>query len=492
MERFKVNARELANRAWARLAALRARFAASRAGIKWAALPPRTQRLVAGGGAGVLALVLVAGLVLGPLSGHGAGSQGGSAGTPGVAAVSPSESAVASASPVANATPVAAKVLATVDCGDGTSPAVAGGRLYVLCDDDDENSVNSTKAIAIDLASGNVVKNYKLPISDKFEPDSLFVDGGLWVGATDSEQSGDDQYETVRLDLTSGSKKSDLKGIELIADLGGTIVATDEGGTPYKINAATGAKSFWNSNNVQTVVEDDSAVAKCGFLWDLSSELGGLAGVDLANGKATTMAVSVGGGFIVDVLQSGKTCWAEIGTSPNQKADSSGGSEVIAQLGATCMGPASQPVAQTYQVGDTFWEILSDGISQVDPAGRKVGPTYLVNTNEYGWLTLADGQVWLATSAGLARLDIPVDQMAPAPTPASLSCAGIGEGPVDDGPIPTDSPSPSPSPSPSLSPSPSISPSPSPAPTGTPVATATASPTNSPAPSVSPDVSVAP
>jgi len=488
MERFKANAREFVVRA-------RARFAASRAGIKWAALPQRTQRLIAGGSAGVLVLLLVAGLVLGPLSGHGSGTSGGAAGTPGVAAASNTEasnSAAASASPAANATPVAAKVLASVDCGDGTSPKVAAGRLYVLCDDDDENSVNPTKAIAIDLATGKVVKNYKLPFSDEFEPDLLFVDGGLWVSATISEQSGDDTYETVRLDLASGSKKTDLKHIGLVDDIGGTLVATDEDGNPYKVNAATGAKSFWNSTNVQTVVEGDSAVAKCGFLWDLSSELGGLAGVDLANGKATTMAVSVGGGFIVDVLQSGKTCWAEIGTSPNQKADSSGGSEVIAQLGATCMGAASQPVAQTYQVGDTFWEILSDGISQVDPAGRKVGPTYLVNTKDYGWLTLADGQVWLATIDNLVRLDIPVDQMAPAPTPASLSCAGTGEGPIDDKPIPTDGPTPSPSASPSASASPSISPSPSPAPTSTPVATATASPTNSAAASESPDASVAP
>jgi hypothetical protein len=487
MERAKANARQFVVRA-------RARFAASRAGIKLAALPPRTQRLIAGGGAAALVLVLVAGLVLGPLFGHGAGGKGASAATSAVAVASSSESPTASASPTANAGPIDAKVLATVDCVGGKSPVVYGGRLYVICDD----GPDSTKAIAIDLASGKVVKNYELDFSDGVSPDTLIVDGGLWVGATGAVVGADKyvtfNFDTVRLDLTSGSTESDLTDMELIGDIGGTIVVTDEDGNPYKINAATGARSFWNSTNVATVADNYSVAAKCGSLWDVSGLSDGLVGVDLANGKATTIDVNVGGGSVVAVLQSGTTCWAEIDSSRNNSDDAFSDLTVMAQLGPTCMGVASRQTFSfsTFEVGDTFWEILSNGISQVDPVAGKVGPTYLVTTSAEGWVTLADGQFWLATDDSLVRLDIPVDQMAPAPAPASLSCVGKGHGPVDDKPIPTDSPSPSPSPSPSLSPSPSISPSPSPAPTGTPVATESPSPTSSATASESADASVAP
>jgi len=365
-----------------------------------------------------------------------------------------------------------------------------------MCFDDE-----SVKVIAIDLASDKVVKTYKLPFSAKFDADTLIVDGGLWVGATDVEGPPQSDptftYETVRLDLASGSRKTDLKHMELIADLEGTIVATDEDGLPYKINAATGAKSLWNSTNVQSVVENEFASAKCGSLWDLSGESDGLVGVDPATGKATTIPLSVDGGKVVDILQSGKTCWVEIDTSPSS-GDPYSDPATLAQLGPTCMGPASRQsfTYSTYEVGGTFWEILAGGISQVDPVAGKVGPTYWVPTSNDGLVTLADGQFWLATDKSLVRLDIPVDQMAPAPTPVSLTCAGSGNGPVDDEPIPTDSPTQSPSPSPSssasASASPSISSTPSPTPTGTPVATATASPTNSPAPSESADASAAP
>jgi hypothetical protein len=160
VDSIKVRLRAIATRCRETGSRAHARFAASRAGIRWAALAPRTQRIAAAGGAGVLVLVILGALVLGPLSAHGAGgSSSHSSSAPGIAAASGSSAASASASVGPTATvgpPRAAAVLATIACdADWTTPVVSAGRMYVSCS-------NGTQVIAIDLATDKVAKTYKI------------------------------------------------------------------------------------------------------------------------------------------------------------------------------------------------------------------------------------------------------------------------------------------------------------------------------------------
>jgi hypothetical protein len=480
------------------LTAVRARVAASGLGIKWAALPVRTRRMAAGGGAGVLVLVVLAGLVLGPLSSHGANGPA-ATGTPGIATASASASSIASASmsasELASASPtpqgsddgVSPRVPAVLASVAGCSPdqtVTSGGRLYVSCG-------FGSKVVAIDLATDAVAQTYALNNPWAGEPGAgptnMIVDNGLWVSLP-LGGAGDD---VRRFDLASGKQiatgqqSKDLIG-SMIADISGTIWVSRANGGIVKVNTATGTTSPAGPNAAGLLSNRDEFVTSaCGMFWGQIAKNGEIVRVNPATDVLTQMGSSSNGypltsmytyqsdGSLVDVVQAGGTCWGAVNSTTNP-VDVPGVQGVfLFRLGTSCGDMETDWIASDpYVLGDTFWVVSDDGtyINQVEPFGGKEGRHWLAPidpTTQGNWIFTPNGQVWSANDAGLSRLDIPLNKMKPGATPKKMSCPKpvatpkpVASAPASANTTPTPTPTPMPTPTPTPSPEPTDSPAP--------------------------------
>jgi len=487
MKRFSVRMRALWARSRELLKRARARWAASRLGLRWAALPRRSQRVIAGGGAGVLVLVLVAGLVLGPLSPP----------TLSRAVNSPSLAlapATASASVLVASMPSATTTLESP--GDGFAPSVlarpgyctpdsepepvaSGGRLYVSCD-------SWTKIVAVDLATDTVAKIYTLTydptdVDTRFE--TMVVDQGLWLSTG---------VGVERIDLTTGAVVALLKGMTLVGDFSGTLLVVDADGNLFHVNPATAKKSAWSAPDManqlmklQDGSDDDLDydVVACGMIWVWGAGSDSIYRLNPADGTVTDMGNAKVQGWPMDIVQLGDTCWAVL----QGKSD---GLE-LARLGTSCVDMVTSEFGDNTEawwvVGNTLWLSVVDpsiksgdasALAEVEPFGGKIGRIWdLPLLVENAWIIEADGQVWVGNQygyPGFARVDLPIDVMTPGPTPATLAC------------VPLPAP---PSPNVGVSPSPSSSNSASPSLTAAPTAAPTPAPTPSPVGSTSPSPS---
>ena len=391
---------------------------------RWAAIAPRTQGIVIGAGSCGLVFAILGALLLGPLSGHGAS---GPAATPRIAAASPSATPAAAASGSASVSPSASSsasprpqgsddgvsprvpsVLATVDCKpDYTPPVSSGGRLYVSCS-------AGVKVVAIDLATDKIAQTYLLNGPVPTPPNLMIVDRGLWL----SFASADIQY-VERLDLGTGLRTTEFQDSTLLADTSGTIWMSNGYGDIMKVNPAKGTSSISHSTNAVAVLGDSTEFvnAACGMIWGQNA-----AGDILRVNPATDALIDMGRpqdtDALVTVLQSGSTCWGVLDT-----LDGSG--EVLARLGTSCADMVTSKIdSDPSLVGDTYWLFSEDGtyINQVEPFGGAQGRHWLVPTIRDGWVTTANGQVWIANLDGLTRMDIPLDKMSPGAAPRTLSC----------------------------------------------------------------------
>jgi hypothetical protein len=462
------------------------RWATSRAGIGWAALPPRTKRIAAGECACVLILVIIAGLVFGPFSGHRAN---GPVATPAIAAASaplPSETDSSSALPDTSSAPSATvdfsprapNVLASIrDCSPDAAPTpvTSGGRLYVSCD-------AWTKIVAIDLATDTVAKIYTIsdtPYDMESRFDRVVVDQDLWLNTAVGAE---------RLDLTTGAILTQFKGMRMVGEFSGTLLMVDADGNLVHVNPATAKKSAWSApsvaNELMKLQDDPTSnyeVVACGMIWIWGMGSDSIDRLNPANGKVTDMGNANVAGWPMDVVQLGDTCWAVL------RAKS--GDVVLARLGTSCADMVTSDFdgnADWWVVGDTLWLTVlvqsaalgyPTALVQFEPFGGKKGRIWEVpvGVGGDGWITSAGGQVWVGNateSAGLTRVDIPLDQMTPGPTPKTLACVA-----------------------PKASPSPSASATPTATASATPTATATTSPspspsgTDSPTPTPTPETS---
>jgi hypothetical protein len=449
------------------------------------------QKTAAGAGAGALVLILVAGLVPGPLSSHGsngpigprpriaAASESAAVSSSASVAASAAQSVAASASASQSATvgpPQIAEVLSTVSCDPDWTQVTADGRLYVSCSD-------GAQIIAIDLATDEVARTYKVTRPYNNPPDEMIVDGGLWLSFSNDEGT---QFDVQRLDLTTGAKSVEFKNSVLIGEVGGTIVMADKGKNLYKVNPANGTRTAWPTDAQGTVGDPTQYVpVACGKLWDLGQR-DSIGRVDPASGEEIYLD-DTGPNGAWDVVQTGDTCWGVFDSNPSTTPDTD--PFVLTQLGSTCMGTTGAKfTGEPFVLGDAFWEIVGNQATELDPITGKLGSTWILPSINDEWLTLAEGQVWLADDSGVHRLDVQLDQMTHEPSSFALVCPA---------PAPTDSPSPSPSPSDSASPSemptagvtPTPTPTPSPTPTPTPLPSPSPSPSPSPTPSPTPTTS---
>jgi hypothetical protein len=476
-----------------RLAAISARIAASGLGTKWAALPMRTQRMAEGGGAAVLVLVLLAGLVLGPLSSHSANGPA-ATGTPGIAAESASASSIGSASTSGSAlqstsptpqgpddgvSPRVPAVLAKVaDCSpDRTWPVTSGGRLYVSCG-------NGSKVVAIDLKTDAVAQTYAL--DNKWageggaQPDKMIVDNGLWVSLS-LGGAGDDvqRYDlTTGKQVATGQQSKDLIG-SMIADVSGTIWVSQANGGIVKVDTATGGISPAGPNAAGLLSKPDEFVTSaCGMFWGQIAKNGQILRVNPATDVLTQMGSSSNGypltriytyqddGSLVDVVQAGGTCWGAVNSTTDPVGVPGVQGVFLFRLGTSCGEMETDWIASDpYVLGDTFWVVSDDGtyINQVEPFGGKDGRHWLVPITR--WIVAVNGQVWAANDTGLSRLDIPLDKMKPGATPKKMSCpkpvatpTPVVSASATASATPTATATPTPTPTPSIAPTDSPSP----------------------------------
>ena len=441
------------------------RWAASRAGIQWAALPPRTQRIAAGEGACVLVLVMIAALVFGPLSSHG---PSGSA-SPGVAVAFGSEAASESAWPSESAsasvagltfgsnvpaTPTPSPTPWTPDDGvsprqpdtlvkisdclpDTTEPVSSGGRLYVSCN-------KGSKVIAIDLATDKVAKIYSLDGTlSKAAPDMLFVDHGLWVSLNTVDATGggpaaaDDTTTVQRLDLTTGKKTAEFSDSSLVDDVSGALWMYDVDGNLDKVNPSSAKKSIWNSKPVDDALSADG-YQECGYIWTetpptSANSRSPFIRLDPATGITTKLSPLNPKDFASFVIAFHGTCWGVVDDA--SKCPQNAGCAppaVLEHLGPSCIDMVTSKIAdlgmgtQIWELGDTLWIGGGDEINQVEPFGGKQGRTWILPNLDSldSWIVDANGQVWVAGGNGLMRVNIPLDKMTPGPTPPTLTCPG--------------------------------------------------------------------
>jgi hypothetical protein len=424
-------------------------------------LPPRTQRIAAGAGAGGLVIVILAALVLGPLSAHGASdSSNHSGGAPGIAAASPSSSASASASasgltfgtasptprtPDDGVSPRVPDVLAKINCTpDPTAPVSSGGRFYVSCDD-------GARVIAIDLATDTIAQAYTLDNQNGFySPATMVVDRGLWM----SFSNGDTNL-VQRLDLTTGNQSAEFRDSSLIADVGGVLWITDGAGNLFKVNPMTATKSAWHSTNAATMINSAQFdTVACGMIWGQDKQQN-IIRVNPATDVLTNMGNPQERGTLEDIIEAGSDCWAVVPSSD-------GNGMVLARQGKSCTDMVTSDIdGDPYVFGDTYWLLSADQtyIYQVEPFGGRTGRHWLVATTDDGWIASANGQIWVDNAAGLTRVDIPLDRMRPGATPATLTCHAPAASPTPAAsatppvtPSPTDTTTPTPSASDSTTP----------------------------------------
>jgi hypothetical protein len=448
---------------------------ATRAGRKWAELTPRSQRILVTAGAAGLALIMVAGLVLGVESGSPATRTSES---PGPRVAEATESQSGSASPVDSALPPAPSasenqtsygdpsILASVGCAANRATASAGGRLYVAC-----GFGAAATVVAIDLATDVVARTYEISRPNPpcqgacrpLVPEALMVHGGLWIEWSDSV--------VQRFDLNSGKVTSQVSDIHLVGDIWGSIWVE----TASDLTAVSPDGPLPQSNPASEVSWTDIRVA-CGSIWAVSGSTGAVSFFDTVTHGWRVAVVT--GGYVYQVLELGSTCWIV--------RSSSGGKWQLTRFQGGCLGDQAITVdALPFQLGDNTWIQTQDGLYRIDlTSGVKYGPAWLLPTRgSYDTVAWASGQVWAANGDQFARLAIPPNPAPNQATMAPLACA---------------IPSPSPSPSPSVTPTASATPSPSvtPAVGATPAATSTAAPTGEPtstptSPSTSPSPSSA-
>jgi hypothetical protein len=361
--------------------------------------------------------VILAALVLGPLSDHRAsGSSSNSSGAPAIAAAStPASSAESPTTPDDGISPRVPGVLAKIDCApDSTTPVLSGGRFYVSCDD-------GARVIAIDLATDTIAQTYTLDSEGVGAPDIMFVDSGLWLSF-----SGGDTGIARRIDLTTGNKSAEFQDLSLIADYAGDLWMTDGAGNLYKVNPVTATKSAWHSTNAATMLSSaEFDTVACGMIWGQDKQEN-IIRVNPATDALTNMGNPQDRGTLEDFVESGSDCWAVVNSSD-------GNGMVLARQGRSCTDMLTSDIdGDPYVFGDTYWLLSADQtyIYQVEPFGGKTGRHWLVPTTEDGWLAWADGQIWVDNAAGLTRVDIPLDKMKPGPTPATLTCRAPAASPT--------------------------------------------------------------
>jgi hypothetical protein len=420
-----------------------------------------------------LAVVMVAALVVGPLSGRGSQSGGepsgssapqipaspaGSDFTPG-AEGSPTEGGASpSTSPIPTG-PASAPVLASFDCpvprlygSLSLKYSVSGGQLYAIC---------GNEVQAIDLATNQITATYKsaFPEIDCGENGgggtctgserAIAVDHWLWAS--------DERYDRTiirQVNLRNGRVASEATGLLVGSGFGYVFVdvTTNELDVyaPWEVEIWRAADGEY----VSPMGSDRLQLRSCNVVWGwtdgrFDTEIERIAD----DGWTTTIA-----GETKDIRQIGKECWAVV---------SDGGADQLLRLGTECVDFRSPSFPEILIEGGAFWVRTEDVIQRLDPQTWETrGPSYRVN----GRLISAGSSLWQWTASRLERLDIPIETWLYAPAKGT-ACEPQSEEPSDA--WPSDNP-------PTQSPSPEPSPTPSPTPGATQTGSATESPSSEP------------